>query len=286
MMRRMRLPLASVAVLCLFAPAAGAQTAVMSPAQLVIGETDRVTFRITGIPAGRYTVTMEVPPFVAGHDPFGSSDPLDPYGTPFTPAGPPAVSAGATSSGGDPGTAGLGNTCRRGFDAPANPFATVTMPDGGGSLAWGFWLSKAQRWSTTDYRVAFRIRREDGTVVRVVPPAPEVSGRYGTRFRFSVRRLRGGLRVVSGRTQPVLRRARVSVMTARAVDDPSIVVPNFPEDFTRPRAIATVRTDARGRFRYVWKPPRNRFYAVWMGSFSGNGRLGDSSCPLRIDTGT
>lgn len=285
MMRRMRWALA-LTVLGTFAPSAGAQTAVMSPARLAIGETDRVAFRVTGIPAGRWTVTMEVPAFVAGHDPFGSSDPLDPYGTPFTPAGPPAVSAGATVSGGDPGTAGLGNTCRRGFDAPANAFADVTMPEGGGSLAWGFWLSRAQRWSATDYRVTFRLRGEDGRVVRVVPPPPVVSGRHGTRFRFTVGRARGGLRVISGRTQPVLRRARVSVMTARAVDDPSIVVPNFPEDFTRPRAVATVRTDARGRFRYVWKPLRDRFYAIWMGSFTGNGRLGDSSCPLRIDTGT
>ena len=285
MMARMRSLLALVA-LCVIVPSASAQTATMSPSELVIGETDRVTFRITGIPAGRWTVTMEMPAFVAGHDPFGSPDPLDPSGTPFTPAGPPAGSAGSTVSGGDPGTAGLGNTCRRGFDAPANPFATVTMPEGGGSLAWGFWLSKAQRWSTTDHRVAFRLRGEDGSVVRVVPPAPAVGGRFGTRFAFSARRLRGGLRLISGRTQPVLRRARVSVMTARAVDDPSIVVPNFPEDFTRPKAVATLRTDARGRFRYAWKPRRNRYYAVWMGSFTGNGRLGDSSCPLRIDTGT
>ena len=286
MMPGMRLVLGWFLALCLLAPPAGAQTATMAPSDLVIGVTDRVTFKLEGIPAGRWTVSLDMPAFVAGHDPFGSPDPLDPFGTPFTPAGPPAVSAGATVSGGDPGTAGLGNTCRRGFDSPANGFANVTMPEGGGTLAWGFWLSKAQRWSATDYRIVFVLRREDGYSVRVTPEPPLVTGTFGTRFRFGVRRIRGGLRVVSGTTQPVLRRQRVSIMTARARDETGRVVPNFPEDFTRPRAIATLRTDARGRFRYVWHPRRDRFYAIWLGSFNGNGRLGDSSCPLRIDTGT
>ena len=285
MMRPMRLPVLVLLVLLSVVPAAGAQTVTMEPAELHIGQTGQVTFRMS-LPAGRFTVTMEVPAFVAGHDPFGSADPLDPYGSPFTPAGPPAVSPGASASGGDPGTAGLGNVCRRGYDAPANPFATVTMPAGGGELAWGFWLSKAPRWVVTDYRVAFRIRGEDGSSVRVVPAAPVVRGRFGTRFRLAVRRLAGGVRLVQGSTEPALRRGRVSIMTARAVDDPDIAVPNFPADFTRPRAIATLRTDSRGRFRYRWKPLRNRFYALWAASFETNARRGDSACPLRIDTGS
>jgi hypothetical protein len=285
MIGAMRHLLAVPLLLAALAPAASAQTVTMQPSQLHIGQTDRVTFRMS-LPAGRWVVTMEVPAFVRGHNAFGSEDPLDPYGTPFTPAGPPAVGAGATVTGGDPGTAGLGNVCRRGYDAPANPFATVTMPEGGGSLAWGFWLSKAPRWSVTDYRVAFRIRGEDGRSVRVVPAAPVVSGRYGTRFRLAVRRLPRGEFRVQGTTQPVLRRARVSIMTARAVDDPGLLVPNFPEDFTAPRATATIRTDSRGRFEYRWRPKRDRFYALWAASFTANGRLGDSGCPLRIDTGS
>ena len=283
MMRGMRPLMLSVLLLAVLAPGAAAQTSVtMEPSQLAIGETDRVTFKLA-LPAGKWTVTMEVPAFVAGHSPFGSRDPLDPYGTPFTPAGPPAAPAGSTVSGGDPGTAGLGNVCRRGFDAPANAFANITMP-AAGTVAWGFWLSKAQRWSATDYRVAFRIRGEDGTSVRVVPPAPVVTGRFGTRFRFAVRRLRRGVYRVAGTTQPVLARARVSLMTAWADDHDGRAIPNYPDDFSRGRPIATFRTDGRGRFSYRWRPKRGRIYAIWAGSFNGNGRLGDSSCPLRIDT--
>ena len=272
MIRGMRPLLLSLSWLVLLAPAAGAQSVTMSPSQLEIGSTDRVTFALA-LPAGRWTVSMEMPAFVAGHSAFGSRDPLDPYGTPFTPAGPPAVSAGATVSGGDPGTAGLGRGCRRGFDAPANPFATATMPAGGGRLAWGFWLSRAQRWSATDYRVSFRIRGEDGSSVLVTPPPPAVTGAFGTRFRFGVRRLRRGVYSVAGTTQPVLARARVSVVTARST-----------ADFPRGRPIATFRTDARGRFRYRWRPRRSGVHAIWMGSFDANGRRGDSSCPLRIRT--
>lgn len=284
-----RMPLLALLVTllaaALAATPAAAQTVTMQPAELHIGQTEQVTFQM-GLPAGRWTVTMEMPAFVAGRDPFGSSDPLDPSGTPFTPAGPPAVSRGASATGGDPGTAGLGNVCRRGYDAPANPFATVTMPAGGGKLAWGFYLSKAPRWSVTDYRVAFRIRAEDGSSVRVAPAPPTVRGRYGTRFRFGVRRLAGGARLVQGTTQPVLRRGRVSIMTARVKDGSTRAVPNFPSDFTKPRAIATVRTDSRGRFRHRWRPMRNRYYAVWAASFETSARRGDSSCPLRIDTGS
>ena len=283
MMRGMRLALAFLLVLAAAAPAA-AQTVIMEPSTLHIGTTEAVTFRLT-LPAGRFTVTAEVPAFVRGHSAFGSSDPLDPYGTPFTPAGPPAVSAGATVKGGEPGTAGLGNVCRRGYDAPANGFAEVTMPAGGGELAWGFWLSAAQRWSSTDYRVAFRVRAEDGTTVVVVPPEPVVTGRFGTRFRLRVRRAARGAYVVTGSTSPVLRRGRVSIMTARAVTF-SGLVPNFPEEFTRGRPVATFRTDDAGRFRYRWRPRRNNYYALWAGTFETSARRGDSSCPLRIDTGS
>lgn len=282
MMRAMRPLLLSVLLLAVLVPRAGAQSVTMEPAQLDIGSTDRVTFRLA-LPAGKWTVTMEVPAFVAGHSPFGSRDPLDPYGTPFTPAGPPAAPAGSRVSGGDPGTAGLGNVCRRGFDAPANAFATITMP-AAGTVAWGFWLSKAQRWSATDYRVAFRVRGEDGRSVRVLPAEPVVTGPFGTRFRFGVRRLSRGVYRVAGTTQPVLARARVSLITSWAEDHDGRVSPNYPDDFTRGRAIATFRTDGRGRFSHRWRPGRGRVYAIWAGSFNANGRLGDSSCPLRIDT--
>lgn len=270
-------------VLCVAAPAARAQTVTMEPDALHIGVTDRVTFNLT-LPAGSFTVTAVMPSFVAGEDAFGASNPLVPFGTPFTPAGPPAVTAGATVSGGEPGTDQLGNVCRRGFGTPSNGFANVTMPAGGGRMAWGFWLTKAQRWLSTDYRVAFRIRGDDGTDVTIAPAPPRVGGRFGTRFRLRARRARGGAYWVTGATEPMLRRGRVSIMTARARDTAGLV-PNFPADFTRGRAIATFRTDSRGRLRYRWRPLRNRYYALWAGTFETASRRGDSSCPLRIDTG-
>ena len=279
----MRPLLALIIAFAVLAVPAGAQTVRMEPTSLHIGTTDRVTFHLT-LPAGRSTVTALMPAWVAGRSAFGSSDPLDPFGTPFTPAGPPAVSAGATVSGGEPGTVSIGNVCRRGYDAPANDFATVTMPEGGGRMAWGFYLSKAQRWSSTDYRVAFRVRGENGSDVTVRPAPPTVMGRFGTRFRLRVRRARGGGYHVTGSTHPVLRRGRVSIMTARARDDAS-ALPNFPSEFTPPRVIANVRTGSRGRFRYRWRPLRNRYYALWTGTFETAARRGDSSCPLRIDTG-
>lgn len=274
--------LTAVLVLAAAVPA-GAQTATMEPASLHIGKTDRATFFLT-LPAGDWTVVADVPAYVAGHRPFGSEDPLDPYGSPLTPAGPPVGPAGSTISGGGPGTAGLGNVCRRGFFSPVDPVTRVSMPAGGGTLAWGFWVSQSQRWTATDYRVSFRVRGATGETVAVRPPAPTVRGPLGTRFRFRIRRSRTGY-LVSGTTQPPLRRGRVSLMTAAAADDAG-VRPNFPEDFHRARAVRTVRTSAVGRFRLRWRPQRDRYYAAWMGSFSERGRLGDSSCPLRIDTGS
>jgi hypothetical protein len=272
----------SLAALCALAAPATAQTVRMDPDELHIGSTDAVTFHFS-LPAGTYTVTAEVPGFVRGARAFGSSNPLVPSGTPFTPAGPPAVSAGATVRGGEPGTAGLGNVCRRGYDMPANAFATVTMPEGGGTMAWGYWLSMAQRWASTDYRVTFRVRAQDGTTVVLRPAPPVVRGRFGTRFGLRVRRARRGY-VVTGATEPPLRRGRVGIMTARALDTAG-VIPNFPGDFTRGKTIATLRTDSLGRFRYRWLPLRNRYYALWAGTFETRARRGDSSCPLRIDTG-
>jgi hypothetical protein len=136
----------------------------------------------------------------------------------------------------------------------------------------------------TDYRVSFRVAEGSGPPVLLRPAAPVVRGRFGTRFRLRIRRARGAL-LVSGATQPVLRRGRVSLMTARALDTAS-AIPNFPSEFTRARPIVTLRTDVRGRFSYLWRPLRNRYYAIWAGSFTERGRLGDSSCPLRVDTGS
>ena len=284
MMRGVRRLLCCLVVSLSLAPAAGAQTATMQPSQLAIGTTDRVTFTLAH-PAGRWTVTAEVPPFVAGNAPFGGSEgPLDPWGSPFAPAGSPSVTAGATASGGGSGTGELGNLCRRGFGSPLHATTQVNMPAGGGSLAWGFWLSKAQRWSATDYRVTFLVTGADGRSVRVRPSAPAVSGRFGTRFRLAVRSLPRGVRVVSGTTQPPLRRARVGIMAARSLVDPEQQAPSFPADYAPERTVAEVRTDGAGRFRYRWRPRRGQHLAVWVGSYESATRRGDRSCWLRIDT--
>jgi hypothetical protein len=282
MMSPMRVLWSVVLALVLAAPAA-AQTATMEPTSIHVGKTDKVTFFLQLGP-GNWTVVADMPAFVTGHRAFGSLDPLDPFGSPLTPAGPPVVPAGATVSGGGPGTAGLPNVCRRGFDAPADPLTQITMPAAGGTVAWGFWVSQAQRWSTTDYRVTFRLRGPSGSAVSVRPAPPTVRGPLGTRFRLRLRKS-GSAFVATGSTQPALRRGRVSLMTAAARDDAS-EVPVFPGEFTRRRAVSTVRTDSAGRFRFRWRPARDRYYAVWAASFSERGRLGDSSCPLRIDTGS
>ena len=281
MMLDMRMMLAVLASL-FFAQSAGAQQVTMEPSELVIGKTTQVTYRLT-LPAGTWTIKADVPGWVPGRGAFGSDDPLTPYGSPFTVGGPPAVSAGGTVRGGGPGTDSIGNVCQRGFGDPQDDLTTVTIPAGGGEVAWGFYLSKAQRWSATDYRVSFRVAQGSAAPVTVRPPAPVVRGKFGTRFRLRVR-ASGGAVLVTGSTQPVLRRGRVSLMTAQALDRAE-AFPVFPEAFTRARPIVTLRTDSRGRFSYRWRPLRNQYYALWAGSFTERGRLGDSSCPLRIDTG-
>jgi hypothetical protein len=282
MMLHMRLMLVVLASLAL-APSAAAQEVTMEPAELVIGTTTEVTFKLK-LPEGTWSIKADVPGWVQGVGAFGSSDPLTPYGSPFTPGGPPVVSAGGTVSGGGPGTDTLVGNCRRGFSDPTGDFTTVTIPAGGGMVAWGFYLSRAQRWSATDYRVSFRIAQGSAAPLTVRPAAPVVRGRFGTRFIMRMRRTRGTY-LISGATQPVLSRGRVSLMTARAKDTAG-PIPAFPEDFTQGRPVVTLRTDSRGRFSYRWRPRRNFYYALWAGSFNERGRLGDSSCPLRVDTGS
>jgi hypothetical protein len=263
-------------------------SASMSPTTIDFPGTQEILYRLeltTGSTPQQVRVALRLPVYArgGGTPPRTAAPGAAPVGSPVQLLDRPTLEGTGRIVAFDPplSVAVAGRTpCLRGYPETSPAVVTLDLPaKAQATLVARVETGRAAPWPDTDYRLAFAVAvgTPAGRSVIVRSPAPELTGRRGTRIRMHVRpgrRPSAGQPVrIGGSLSPAVAGARLTLWHA-AVRQPAngaiyVEGPDFPRDYEHPRRLGSVVADTRGQFlSNAWVPLRRRGiyggdYAVW-----------------------